>query len=92
MRKERKDKEADILVKLRKINDQRRKATVKRHTTEWSDERVAALTNDVEIKSLELQTMQGLVSKVAHFGRELSETRRDRKSWCKAVVIKRSLG
>lgn len=52
---------------LRKMYDDGCKVTVEGEELKWSDvrERVASLANDLQSKSLELQTMQGLVTEAA---------------------------
>lgn len=66
-RKDLKDKAAGTLMRLRKIHDDGRKDTVETHVAEWSDrrERVASLRNDLQRKSLELQSMPSLVTEAS---------------------------
>lgn len=63
-REVREDKAADTLVKLPKFYDGGRKVTMKAYVGKWFRlrEPVAFLSNDLESKSLETQTMAGLVT------------------------------
>lgn len=70
--KERNDVTAVTLVKLRKICNEDSKVMVEAHVAEWGDlqEQVASLTKDFR-KSLEFQTIPGLVTEAARLRKEL---------------------
>lgn len=72
--KEYKDEKADTFVKLQNFFDHGRKVIVEAHMVEWSHPRqqLAGLTNELERKSLNLQTMPGFLTDAVQLRQELS--------------------
>lgn len=73
--KKRKDKAPETLAKFRKVYEEWRKVRVEAHVVKWGElrERVASLTRDLEIQTLELQAMFGLASEASRLRQKLSE-------------------
>lgn len=72
-REDHKDRAVDTSVKLRSICDEGRRVIVEAYVAEWIDfrERVVSLTNYLESKRLELQTILGLVMKAARLRKQI---------------------